>query len=38
MIKGVLLILLILIALAVAVGPGMRRLIAKILGLPHRDR
>lgn len=36
MIKTVLLCLLIIIALALAAGPGVRRLIAKILGLPHK--
>lgn len=36
MIKTVLLCLLILVALALAAGPGVRRLIAKLLGLPHR--
>jgi hypothetical protein len=36
MIKTVLLCLLILIALALAAGPGVRRLIAKILGIPHK--
>ena len=36
MIKTVLLCLLILIALALAAGPGVRRLIAKILGVPHK--
>ena len=36
MIKTVLLCLLILIALALAAGPGVRRIIAKILGIPHK--
>ncbi len=34
MIKTVLLCLLIIIALALAAGPGVRRLIGKILGIP----
>lgn len=38
MIKGVLLILLIFIVLAVAAGPGFRRFVARLLGLPYRDR
>ena len=38
MIKGVLLILLLIIALALLAGPAVRRLIAKLLGLPYRDR
>lgn len=36
MIKAVLLCLLVIIALALAAGPGVRRLIAKILGIPHK--
>lgn len=36
MIKTVLLCLLIIIAMALVAGPGVRRLIAKILGLPHK--
>lgn len=38
MIKGVLLILLLIVALALFAGPGLRRFIAKLLGLPYRDR
>lgn len=36
MIKTVLLCLLILIALALAAGPGVRKLIAKLLGIPWK--
>lgn len=36
MVKAVLLCLLILIAMALAAGPGVRRLIARIIGLPRR--
>ncbi len=36
MIKTVLLCLLIIVALALAAGPGVRRIIARILGLPHK--
>ncbi len=35
MIKFVIICLLIIVALALAAGPGVRRLIARILGLPH---
>lgn len=38
MIKIVLTFLLIFIALAIVAGPGFRRFIAKLLGLPYRDR
>ncbi len=38
MIKGVILILLLIIALALFAGPGVRRFICKLLGLPYRDR
>lgn len=38
MIKIVVTILLLIVALALLAGPGVRRLIAKLLGLPHRDR
>lgn len=38
MIKGVVIILLLIIALALFAGPGVRRFIAKLLGLPYRDR
>jgi hypothetical protein len=36
MIKFVIICLLIIVALALAAGPGVRRLIARILGLPHK--
>lgn len=36
MIKTVILCLLILVALALAAGPGMRKLIAKLLGIRRR--
>jgi len=36
MIKVVLLCLLIIIALALAAGPGVRRLIARLLGIPRK--
>lgn len=36
MIKFVILCLLVIIALALFAGPGTRRLIARILGLPHK--
>lgn len=38
MIKTVLLILLIFVAIAIAMGPGLRRFFARLLGLPYRDR
>lgn len=36
MIKFVILCLLVIIVLALLAGPGMRRIIARILGLPHK--
>ena len=36
MIKFVILRLLVIIALALLAGPGVRRIIARILGLPHK--
>lgn len=36
MIKFVIICLLIIVALALAAGPVVRRLIARILGLPHK--
>lgn len=36
MIKFVLICLLVIIALALLAGPGVRRIIARILGLPHK--
>ncbi len=36
MIKFVLICLLVIIALALLAGPGVRRMIARILGLPHK--
>lgn len=36
MIKLVILCLLVIVALALMAGPGLRRLIARLLGLPHR--
>jgi hypothetical protein len=36
MIKFVILCLLVIIALALLAGPGVRRIIARILGLPHK--
>ena len=36
MIKTVILCLLIIMAMALAAGPGVRRLIAKILGIPYK--
>lgn len=36
MIKFVILCLLLIIALALMAGPGVRRAIARILGLPHK--
>ncbi|RCW81719.1 hypothetical protein DFP89_11443 [Paracoccus lutimaris] len=36
MIKLVLIFLLVIVALALAAGPGVRRVIARILGLPHK--
>ena len=36
MIKFVIICLLIIVALALSAGPGVRRLIARILGLPHK--
>ena len=36
MIKFVIICLLIIVALALAAGPGVRRLFARILGLPHK--
>lgn len=38
MIKAVIIILLLFVALALFSGPGVRRFIAKMLGLPNRDR
>ena len=38
MIKGVFVILLLFVALGLISGPGLRRFIAKLLGLPYRDR
>lgn len=38
MIKGVVIILLLFVALGLVSGPGFRRVIAKLLGLPNRDR
>lgn len=38
MIKGVIIILLLFVVLGLVSGPGMRRFIAKMLGLPNRDR
>ena len=38
MIKGVVLVLLLFVLLALWSGPGVRRFIAKLLGLPYRDR
>ncbi|SDD24586.1 hypothetical protein SAMN05421538_101201 [Paracoccus isoporae] len=38
MVKGVLIILLLFIVLGLVSGPGFRRVMAKLLGLPPRDR
>lgn len=38
MIKGVLVILLLFVALGLVSGPGFRRFLTKLLGLPNRDR
>lgn len=36
MIKFVIVCLLVIVALALAAGPGVRRTIARLLGLPHK--
>lgn len=36
MIKFVIVCLLVIVALALAAGPGVRRAIARLLGLPHK--